>query len=297
MNSETVHIFPEPMPSTAAPLAPGLYLVATPIGNLGDITLRALATLRQAELILCEDTRHSGRLLKAFGIARPLLSYHEFNAAARQEAILERLRSGERIALISDAGTPLMADPGQELVTACRAAGLPVWPVPGPCAAVAALSAAGLPALPFAFLGFLPPKGGARREMLTGVLHLPMTLVFYETPHRILDALADVAAVFGDRPVALARELTKLHEETLSGTAAEVAATLAARDRLRGEMVLLIAPAPPEAAWDAAAVDAALRSALLRHGVRDAAAEVARQSSLPRREVYARALALRDAGA
>lgn len=277
----------------AAPLAPGLYPVATPIGNLGDMTLRAIATLRQADLILCEDTRHSGRLLKAFDITRPLLSYHEFNAAARQEAILARLRAGERIALISDAGTPLVADPGQELVTVCRAAGLPVWPVPGACAAVAALSVAGLPAMPFAFLGFLPPKSGARRTLLAAYAHLPLTLVFYETPHRILDALADVAAVVGDRAVVLARELTKLHEEVLSGTATELAAILTARDRPRGEMVLLIAPSPPAADWDAAAVEAALRQALRSQSVREAAADVARLSGLSRREVYTKALALK----
>jgi 16S rRNA (cytidine1402-2'-O)-methyltransferase len=277
----------------AAPLAPGLYPVATPIGNLGDMTLRAIATLRHADLILCEDTRHSGRLLKAFDIARPLLSYHEFNAAARQEAILARLRAGERIALISDAGTPLVADPGQELVTACRAAGLPVWPVPGACAAVAALSVAGIPAVPFAFLGFLPPKSGARRTLLTAYAHLPLTLVFYETPHRILDALADVAAVVGDRPVVLARELTKLHEEVLSGTAADLAVILATRDQQRGEMVLLIAPSPPAADWDAAAVEAALRQALRSQSVREAAADVARLSGLSRREVYTKALALK----
>ena len=279
----------------AVPMAPGLYVVATPIGNLGDITLRAIATLRQADLILCEDTRHSGRLLKAIGVTQPLLSYHDFNAAARHAAILARLQGGARIALITDAGTPLMADPGQELVAACRAAGLPVWAVPGPCAAVAALSVAGLAALPFAFLGFLPPKGSARREMLTACAGLQFTLVFYETPHRIAEALADITTVLGERPVVLARELTKLHEEVLAGTAASIAATLAARDRPRGEMVLLIAPAPPAAGWDDAAVEAALRTALQQHSVKEAAATVAQLSGLPRRTLYTKALALRDA--
>jgi 16S rRNA (cytidine1402-2'-O)-methyltransferase len=279
-----------------APLAPGLYLVATPIGNLGDITLRALATLRQADLILCEDTRHSGRLLKAFDIRRPLQSYHTFNAAARQAEILDRLRDNARIALISDAGTPLMADPGEELVTACRAAGLPVWTVPGACAAVAALTVAGVPAMPFAFLGFLPPKSAARREFLARFATLPLTLVVYETPHRILAALADIAAVVGNRPVTLARELTKLHEEVLTAPAATLAEILSARERQRGEMVLLIAPAPAEAMTPSeTTVEALLREALRAHSVKEAVAQVAAATGLPRRAVYARALALREA--
>jgi 16S rRNA (cytidine1402-2'-O)-methyltransferase len=283
-------------PLHTAPLAPGLHLVATPIGNLGDITLRALLTLQQADVILCEDTRHSGRLLKACGISRPLLSYHDFNATARQEEILARLRAGERVALISDAGTPLVADPGQGIVTACRAEKLPVWPVPGACAVIAALTASGLPAEPFAFLGFLPAKAGARREMLATHAGLLLTLVYYETPHRILVALDDIATVMGERQLALARELTKLHEEVLHGTATAIAAMLREREQVRGEMVLIIAPPPPAAAlWDAGAVETALREALSSgSSVREAATEVAALSGWPKRDVYQRALALRN---
>jgi 16S rRNA (cytidine1402-2'-O)-methyltransferase len=230
------------------PLAPGLYLVATPIGNLGDITLRALDVLRRVDRIACEDTRQTQKLLNHFGISKPTESCHEHNERERTTALVEALQAGARIALVTDAGMPGISDPGTWLASAAIAAGIPVFPIPGANAALSALVASGLPTGEFHFLGFLPEKAGARRtriEVLAAAGSEAGTLVFYEAPHRILETLADFEAVFGPTlRVVVARELTKLHEEFLRGTVAEVRGELAARDRIRGEITLLVqAPA------------------------------------------------------
>jgi len=236
------------MSETDAPLAPGLYLVATPIGNLEDITLRALRVLRTADRIACEDTRQTRKLLDRYGIVTPMISSHEHNEAERSRQLLAELRDGARIAVVTDAGTPGISDPGMVLARAAIGAGLPVYPIPGPTAALAALVASGLDTERFLFLGFLPSKSGARRtalEDLAASLAEPMTLIFYEAPHRILETLADVAALWGgDCRVALARELTRIHEEFLRGPVSEVRSALASRESIRGEIVLLVAAEP-----------------------------------------------------
>ena len=239
----------EPEPKTPLrPLAPGLYLVATPIGNLEDITLRALRVLRSADRIACEDTRQTRKLLNHFGIETPTLSLHEHNEASRAADLISELRAGARIAVVSDAGMPGISDPGSLLATAAIEAGIPVYPVPGANAALSALVASGLDTDSFLFLGFLPSKPGARLtqlESLRARLDQPLTVVLYEAPHRIVETLADVERVWGaECRVALARELTKVHEEFLRGTVGEVRAQLAERDRVRGEMVLLIETNP-----------------------------------------------------
>ena len=231
------------------PLAPGLYLVATPIGNLEDITLRALRVLRSVDRIACEDTRQTAKLLNHFGIRTPTVSYHAHNENSRASELIEALKAGGRIAVVSDAGTPGIADPGATIAAEAIAAGVTVYPIPGANAALSALIASGLPAERFAFHGFLPSREGQRRTVLESLRantpDEPTTEIFYETPHRILDALADIAAIFGSQQrIVLARELTKLHEEFLRGTAAEVLATLSARPSIRGEIVLLIDGTP-----------------------------------------------------
>jgi len=222
------------------PLTPGtLYLVATPIGNLEDITLRALRTLRECDVIAAEDTRHTGQLLKHFDITKPLLSYFQFNEAKRSEEIIERLHRGEKVALVTDAGSPGISDPGERVVQAALAAGLRVESVPGPCALIAALTASGLPTDEFHFVGFLPHKSGQRRKKLEALKAIEGTLVLYESPYRIEKLLAQLSEVFPDRTVALARELTKKFEEFLRGKAADL--LVAARKRaLKGEFVVLI---------------------------------------------------------
>jgi 16S rRNA (cytidine1402-2'-O)-methyltransferase len=239
--------------TSAEPLPTGLYLVATPIGNLGDITLRALDVLRRVDRIACEDTRQTQKLLNHFQIATPTVSCHEHNERARARELVQALESGARIALVSDAGTPGVSDPGVWLVREAIAAGVPIIPIPGANAAISALIASGLPAGKFEFLGFLPEKPGARRtslERLSAPSHAdpresPRTLIFYEAPHRVLDTLADLEAVWGpELRVVVARELTKVHEEFVRGTVAQVRRELAGRDRIRGEITLLIeAPA------------------------------------------------------
>src|SRR5579862_162317 len=227
-----------------APLAPGLYLVATPIGNLGDITLRALDVLRKVDRIACEDTRQTQKLLNHFGISKPTESCHEHNERERTAGLIETLRAGARIAVVTDAGMPGISDPGSWLAAAAIAAGIPVFPIPGANAALSALVASGLPTGEFHFLGFLPEKAGARRtriEMLAAAGDEAGTLVFYEAPHRILDTLGDFESVFGpDLRVVVARELTKVHEEFLRGTVSGVRRELAGRDRVRGEITLLV---------------------------------------------------------
>jgi 16S rRNA (cytidine1402-2'-O)-methyltransferase len=234
----------EANPKTFPPLTAGtLYLVATPIGNLEDITLRALRVLKECDVVAAEDTRHSGRLLQHFGIVKPLLSYFQFNEARRSEEILERLQRGEKVALVTDAGSPGISDPGRRVVAAARAADLRVEAVPGPCALVAALTASGLPSDEFHFVGFLPHKTGQRRRQLEGLGTVPGTWVFYESPYRIVKLLEELAELYPARQTMLAREMTKKFEEIVAGLPAELLAK--ARQRaLKGEFVVLVGPEP-----------------------------------------------------
>jgi 16S rRNA (cytidine1402-2'-O)-methyltransferase len=267
-------------------MAGTLYLVATPIGNLEDITLRALRVLREVDLIACEDTRHTRKLLDHYGIQKPTLSYHEHNEAQRSAELLEKLRQGTSVALVSDAGTPLVSDPGYRLVSKAIESGIVIEPLPGASAILAALTASGLPTDTFVFGGFLPARPGPRRKLLARLKDDPATLVFYEAPHRILEALTDIEEVLGARPVVLAREMTKIHQEFLRGTAAEVRQALRSRPSLKGEITLLIgrAAAPAEDHTSLpAAVEAAMRAGL---GRMEAVKAVARQRGLPKREVY-----------
>jgi len=276
----------------AAALAPGLHIVATPIGNLGDVSLRALATLAAADAILAEDTRVTRKLLDRYEIAAPLIPYHEHNAAEMRPRALARLAAGEALALVSDAGTPLVSDPGYKLVAEATAAGVAVVSVPGPCAAIAALTVAALPTDRFFFEGFLPAKTAARRERIAALRAVPATLVFYEAPGRLAETLADLAAELGPRPAAVARELTKLHEETRRATLVELAGRYRETGAPKGEIVVVVGPPEPTAKPDAAALDAMILEALEGLSVKDAAAAVAAEAGLPRREVYARALRL-----
>ena len=263
-----------------------LYLVATPIGNLEDITYRAVRVLGEAGLIACEDTRQTRKLLDHYGIHKPTISYHEHNEAERAAELTERLLAGESIALVSDAGMPLVSDPGYRLVRAAIENGIPVQPVPGPSAVLSALAASGLPTHAFYFGGFLPPKPGQRAKTLEALAGETATLVFYEAPHRLIEALETIETVLGPRPVAVARELTKVHEEFLRGTAAEIRAQLAARDSVKGEITLLIgkadAPAPDDTPVEEA-VQQLERSGLARM---DAIKQVARRRGLSKREIY-----------
>ncbi|RAH37099.1 16S rRNA (cytidine(1402)-2'-O)-methyltransferase [Halomonas sp. SL1] len=275
-----------------------LYVVATPIGNLDDLAPRAARLLGEVELVAAEDTRHTSRLLRHLGVAPPLLSLHEHNEAARVEQIDARLAAGEAVALVSDAGTPLISDPGFVLVRELRARGRRIVPVPGACALVAALSAAGLPTDRFLFQGFLPAKGGTRRGRLEALAEREETLVFYESPHRIRDTLADLGTVLGERQVVLARELTKTFETFLEGTPEALLARMADDpDQARGEFVVMVAGAAPKSADEAASVDAdALLSAMLAEGVgvKQAAAVTARTLGGAKKQWYARAQALKD---
>jgi len=267
-------------------MAGTLYLVATPIGNLEDITLRALRVLREADLIACEDTRHTRKLLEHYGIHKPTLSYHEHNEASRSGELLEKLRQGANVALVSDAGTPLVSDPGYRLVAKVIESAISIEPVPGASAILAALTASGLPTDAFLFGGFLPARPGPRRKLLARFKEEPATLVFYEAPHRILEALEDIDAALGGRPVVLAREMTKLHQEFLRGTAASLRESLGRRPPLKGEITLLVGRAvtpPGDRTPLREAVEAALRSGLNRM---EAIKTVARQRGLPKREVY-----------
>lgn len=264
-----------------------LSIVATPIGNLEDITYRAVQTLREAAVIACEDTRHTRKLLTHFDIRTPTLSLHEHNEAARTQELLTRLEAGESVALVSDAGTPLISDPGFRLVREAAARGIRVSPVPGASALLAALAGAGLPTDAFRFCGFLPRKQGERRRLLESLAAETATLIFYEAPHRVLESLADIAAARRDPEVAAARELTKMHEEFIRGKASEVHAVLAARDMVRGEFTLVVGPAPALAEQPTTAAEAV--RALEAQGLSrmDAIKQIARDRGLPKREVYA----------
>jgi 16S rRNA (cytidine1402-2'-O)-methyltransferase len=217
-----------------------LYLVATPVGNLEDITLRALRILKEVDLIACEDTRHTAKLLTHYGISTPRQSYHQFNEESRTPMLLQMLRDGKNIALVSDSGTPLISDPGYEIVSACRKESVQVIPVPGPSAAIAALIASGLPAENFFFAGFLPPRASLRKRRLEELAAIPATLILYEAPHRLIASLEDIVAVLGARRANIARELTKVHEELLHGTLPELLDLLKARDRIQGEITIVI---------------------------------------------------------
>ncbi len=274
-----------------------LYIVATPIGNLGDLSARAREVLAGVAIVAAEDTRHTGRMLSGLGIKRPLLSLHEHNERQRTLQLLARLRAGESVALVSDAGTPLVSDPGFQLVRAAVEAGIEVCAVPGPCAALAALSVAGLPTDRFAFEGFLPARAAARRQRLASLAHDPRTLMFYEAPQRIAAALADMAAVFGaQRSGAVARELTKLHETVYHGTLGELAARAAVdRDMSRGELVCVVQGAAEAAPDDGRQLDRVLSVLLKSLSPSQAAAAAAELTGLRRNDCYARALALHRA--
>ena len=275
-------------------MRPGLHLVATPIGHLGDFSPRALETLRNADLVVCEDSRVTGKLLRVNGVERSLLPYHEHNAARMRPKILEHLARGESVALASDAGTPLVSDPGYKLVREVIEAGHEVLAVPGPSAVLAALVVSGLPSDRFLVGGFLPSKTSARRRAIEELAAVPTTLIWFESPQRLAASLADLAACLGPRPAAVARELTKVFEEVRRGTLDDLAKALAEEKPPRGEIVIVIGP--PAAADRALAdedVDEALRAALETGGPSSAAAEVAAKSGHPRRELYQRALRLR----
>ena len=270
-------------------------MVATPIGNLEDLTLRALRVLKEVDLVAAEDTRHSRKLFNHFGIATPLTSYFDHNEAAKGERLLAALRRGESVALISDAGTPAISDPGYLLVRRCREEGIAVAAVPGPSAVVAALSVSGLPTDRFVFEGFLPAKSGARREAFRGLAEERRTVVFYEAPHRLLAALRDLAAELGaEREVAVARELTKLHEEFFRGSVEAALAHFSAAARVRGEIVLLVAPGAPQAPTETVREALARLLAEEELPMKEAVRQVARRFKVPGSEVYREALALRE---
>ncbi len=278
-------------------LPPGLYLVATPIGNLKDVTLRALNVLAAADAVLAEDTRVTKTLLAHYGIVTPLVAYHEHSNEAVRERMVMRLKEGQALALVSDAGTPLVSDPGYKLVEAAIAEKLPVIPIPGASSILSALVVSGLPTDRFFFEGFLPPKSAARRARLKEVAAIPGTLMLFEAPHRLPEMLTDAAAILGPRPAVVARELTKLFETVRRGTLENLAMEFAAEGPPKGEIVVLIGHLPegdlPEEADEA--LDHDLKQAMKTHSIKDAAALVAAKTGRPKREVYARAIALAGA--
>jgi 16S rRNA (cytidine1402-2'-O)-methyltransferase len=277
----------------APPLPSGLYVVATPIGNLSDITLRALDTIAAADILACEDTRVTRKLLDRYCVKAHVVAYHEHSPPAVEQRLLDALGEGYAVALVSDAGTPLVSDPGARLVAAAIAAGHKVAPIPGPSSATAALSASGVPANEFLFLGFLPSRSGQRRKRLEAIAGIPATLVLFESPNRLAALLQNASEVLGaSRQAAVARELTKLHETFERGTLAELAARFSDAE-VKGEIVLVIAPPEEQAAPAEADVDALLENALTSMGVKEAAEMVAEATRLPRRTLYQRALALK----
>ncbi|MEQ1653675.1 MAG: 16S rRNA (cytidine(1402)-2'-O)-methyltransferase [Hyphomicrobium sp.] len=274
------------------PLAAGLYLVATPIGNLGDITLRALSVLLRSDIIYCEDTRHSAKLLQHFSLHATTRPLHDHNEDGERARVMRDLEAGKRIALISDAGTPLISDPGFKLVRDCAAAGHPVHCIPGPSSVITAIAASGLPTDAFFFAGFLPPKQAARRSRLAQLKQVPGSLIFFEAPQRTADSLADMADVLGSRDAVMGRELTKLHEEMARGSLAELAAVVKTRD-LKGEVVLVVGPATAAEASDddiAERLDAALQTMSLK----DAAKAVSDALTVPKTRVYDLGLKLKQ---
>ena len=278
---------------SAGEISPGLHIVATPIGNARDLTLRALDVLHGVDLIAAEDTRVTSKLLAIHGIQKTLSAYNDHNGMRERPRLLKMMAEGKRVALVSDAGTPLVSDPGYKLVREALLLGLAVHAIPGPSAALTALTLAGLPTDRFLFAGFLPAKGTDRRRAIGAVAGVAATLVFFEAPHRLSESLADLAELLGDRPAVVARELTKLFEEVRRSSLAELAAHYAAFPDVKGEIVLVIGAPPADAAPDEETLDAALRVALAGASVKDAAAEVAARFGRQRRDVYARALALK----
>ena len=277
-------------------LKSGLYVTATPIGNLKDITLRALEVLKAVDVIACEDTRVSGKLLSHYGIRTKLVSYHEHNAARVRPRLLARLGDGGRVALISDAGTPLISDPGMKLVAEAREQGICVTTIPGASAVLCSLAAAGLPSDRFTFLGFVPHKDRARSHLLDEAKLIAGTLIFFESARRLQATLMAMERAFGaDRRAALCREMTKLHEEVLILPLGQLRADIEGRPSLKGEIVILVAPAPA-AATDQEKLDRALAEALQNLSVREAATAIAYATGLPRREIYRRALELKESG-
>ncbi len=275
------------------PLAPGLHIVATPIGNMRDITLRAVDVLQAADLIVCEDTRVFAKLASRYGIAAPTVAYSDATQDVSEPRIVRALAAGKRVALVSDAGMPLISDPGYRLVRAALAKDVAVTAAPGPSAVPMALALSGLPTDRFYFGGFLPAREGERRRAIAEAAAVPATLVFFEAPHRLGASLADLAALLGARPAAVARELTKLFEEVRRAPLTELAEHYARHPDVKGEIAIVIGPPEESAAPDAGVLDEALRAALASASTKDAAAEVAARYGLKRREVYARALELK----
>ncbi|MDP1837730.1 MAG: 16S rRNA (cytidine(1402)-2'-O)-methyltransferase [Reyranella sp.] len=280
-------------PRKPPPLAPGLHIVATPIGNLRDITFRAIDVLRAADLIACEDTRVFAKLASHYGISVPTVAYSDATQDLAEPRIVRALAAGKRVALVSDAGMPLISDPGYRLVQAALAGGHAVTSAPGPSAVPMALALSGLPTDRFYFGGFLPAREGDRRRAIGAAAAMPATLVFFEAPHRLPESLVDLADLLGARPAAVARELTKLFEEVRRATLTELAAHYAAHPDVKGEIVIVIGPPGEDQAPDAAVLDAALRTAMAGASVKDASSEVAARFGLKRRDVYARALELK----
>ncbi|RIK85306.1 MAG: 16S rRNA (cytidine(1402)-2'-O)-methyltransferase [Hyphomicrobiales bacterium] len=280
---------------SARPLRPALYLVATPIGNLADVTVRALETLAAADILACEDTRVTRTLLARYGISRRATAYHEHNAAQAGPKLTEAVMTGKSVALVSDAGTPLVSDPGYRLVESVIEAGGAVVPIPGPSALLAALTVSGLPSDTFLFAGFLPSKGGQRTTRLEELRAVPATLVFYESPRRLAEALAAMADVLGDRPAAVCRELTKAFEQVRRGTLAVLAEAYAAEDAPKGEVVVCVGP-PPERRDAEEDVDALLLSLGKEMGASKAAAEAARMTGGRKADLYRRLMELKGDG-
>lgn len=280
-----------------ARLPPGLYIIATPIGNIGDITLRALDVLGKVEVIACEDTRVTGKLTAFYGLKAEKIAYHDHNAAEMRPRLIARLKQGARVALVSDAGTPLVSDPGYKLVQECAEEGIPLTCLPGPSASLTALVLSGLPTDRFLFAGFLPPKSAGRKAALNDIKTVPATLIFYETAPRLADSLADMREILGDREASVARELTKKFEEVRRGTLSTLAAHYREQGAPKGEIVVTVGPpvAGQEDSWSLDTIDDALQK-VLKEGmsVKDAAALVAARSGLKKRDVYERALALKQ---
>ena len=279
------------VPIGQKPVLPGLYLTATPIGNAADITLRALTILANCDAIVAEDTRVTSRLLSVHGIVRPLLVYNDHNAASMRPKLLQRLRGGARLALVSDAGTPLVSDPGYKLVRDALEEGIPVFPVPGASAVLAALISSGLPTDRFLFAGFLPQKGGERRAGLADLREIPATLVFFESAQRLAASLTDMAEILGSRPAAVAREITKLYEEVRRGTLDQLAGHYAGTPP-KGEIVVVVGPPEGEGTPDESHIDHLLKQALPFMPVKAAAALIAEATGASRNAVYRRALLL-----
>ncbi|MEN3792612.1 16S rRNA (cytidine(1402)-2'-O)-methyltransferase [Fulvimarina sp. MAC3] len=275
---------------------PGLYLVATPIGHLDDTSLRALDTLAGADLLACEDTRVTGKLLKRYGIERRMTAYHEHSGEKAGDALIETVRNGGSLALVSDAGTPLVSDPGYELVRIAIEADVPVFAIPGASAMLTALAVSGLPSDSFFFAGFLPSKEKARADRLEALIRIPGTLVFYEAPHRIATSLAAMHSALGDRPAAVCRELTKMHETIYRGPLSTLADEFAAMETVKGEIVVCVGPPVEEERPDEADIDGILSGLLSEMKPAKASQEAARLTGLPRRELYQRALSLKDKG-